>query len=105
MTSSVKISPERIYQVLIAPQVSEKATFIAEKNNHILFLISPDATKTEVKAAVETLFKVAVKSVQVLNVKGKSKRFGRSFGRRKDVRKAYVALGAGQEINFAEGVV
>lgn len=103
--TTLKISQERIYEVLRAPQVSEKATFLAEKNNQIVFLISPDATKSEVKAAVEALFKVTVKSVQVLNIKGKSKRFGRSFGRRSDVRKAYVSLGIGQEINFAEGVV
>lgn len=103
--TTLKISQERIYQVLRAPQVSEKATLMAERNNQIVFLIAPDATKSEVKAAVETIFKVTVKSVQVLNTKGKSKRFGRSFGRRSDVRKAYVSLGAGQEINFAEGVV
>ena len=103
--TTLKISQERIFQVLRAPQVSEKATLMAERNNQIVFLIAPDATKSEVKAAVEAIFKVTVKSVQVLNTKGKSKRFGRSFGRRSDVRKAYVSLGAGQEINFAEGVI
>ena len=91
-------------QVLLAPQVSEKATMLAERNNQVAFVVVPDATKPEIKAAVELLFKVRVESVQVMNVKGKTKRFGRSIGRRSDVRKAIVSLGAGQEINFAEGI-
>jgi large subunit ribosomal protein L23 len=70
-----------------------------------VFIVSPDATKPEVRAAVELLFKVQVKSVQIANVKGKSKRFGRGFGRRSDIRKAFVCLNPGQEINFAEGGV
>jgi len=94
---------ERLLQVLVAPQISEKATLIADKNEQVVFIVAPDATKPEIKAAVEWLFKVQVKSVQVSNLKGKTKRFGRSFGRRSDVRKAYVALQPGQEINFAEG--
>ena len=94
---------ERLLQVLVAPQISEKATMIADKNEQVVFIVIPDATKPEIKAAVELLFKVQVKSVQVANIKGKSKRFGRSFGRRSDVRKAFVCLAPGQEINFAEG--
>ncbi len=95
---------ERIYTVLLAPVVSEKSTFIAEKHNQVAFRVIQDATKQEVKQAVELLFKVEVESVQILNRRGKEKRFGRTPGRRSDARKAYVCLKAGQEINFAEGV-
>ena len=102
---TTKFNPERLYQVLVAPQISEKATYIAGKNEQVVFIVTPDATKPEVKAAVEMLFKVQVKSVQIANLKGKSKRFGRSIGRRSDVRKAFVCLKPGQEINFAEGGV
>ena len=97
------ISQERLLQVLLAPQISEKATYIADKNEQVVFKVSTDATKHEVKAAVEALFKVEVKSVQVLNVKGKAKRFGSSMGRRKNWKKAFVCLKPGQEINFAAG--
>ena len=97
------ITQERLLQVLLAPQISEKATFIADKNEQVVFKVSSDATKPEVKAAVESLFKVEVKSVQILNVKGKAKRFGKMTGRRKDWKKAFVCLKPGQEINFAVG--
>jgi len=90
-------------QVLIAPQVSEKTTFVGEKNKQFVFRVLQDATKPEIKAAVELLFKVQVDSVQVANVKGKEKRFGRFIGRRRNWKKAYVCLKAGQEINFAAG--
>jgi len=90
----------RLLQVLLAPVISEKATMVADKNEQVVFEVAPSATKPEIKAAVELLFKVEVDSVQVLNVKGKAKRFGRFMGRRKDVRKAYVSLKPGQEINF-----
>ncbi len=90
----------RLLQVLLAPVISEKATMVADKNEQVVFEVAPSATKPEIKAAVEMLFKVEVDSVQVLNVKGKAKRFGRFMGRRKDVRKAYVSLKPGQEINF-----
>lgn len=96
-------SQERLMQVLLAPQISEKATFIADKNEQVVFRVASDATKPEIKAAVEVLFKVEVKSVQVANVKGKVKRFGRMMGRRKDWKKAFVCLKAGQEINFVAG--
>ena len=94
---------ERLLQVLVAPQISEKATYIADKNEQVVFIVTPDATKPEVKAAVELLFKVEVKAVQVSNVKGKEKRFGKMTGRRKGWKKAYVCLKPGQEINFAAG--
>jgi large subunit ribosomal protein L23 len=77
---------------------------IAERHNQVVFVVTPDATKPEIKAAVELLFKVRVASVQVANTKGKNKRFGKTMGRRSDVRKAFISLEAGQEINFAEGV-
>jgi len=98
-----KFDEERLLQVLLAPQISEKATYIADKNEQVVFIVAPDATKPEIKAAVEMLFKVQVESVQVSNLKGKVKRFGRAMGRRSDVRKAFVCLKPGQEINFAEG--
>lgn len=93
---------ERLMQVILAPIVTEKATFVAEKNQQIAFRVVDDATKPEIKAAVELLFKVEVESVQVLNRKGKVKRFGRFVGRRRHERKAYVSLKEGQEIDFAE---
>ncbi|WP_269468946.1 50S ribosomal protein L23 [Thauera sp. 2A1] len=97
------MSQERLLQVLLAPQVSEKATYIADKNEQVVFKVAADATKPEVKAAVEQLFKVQVESVNVANVKGKSKRFGGMMGRRKNWKKAFVCLKPGQEINFAAG--
>ena len=98
-----QFSEQRLMQVLLAPQVSEKATFVAEKNEQVIFRVASDASKPEIKAAVELLFKVEVKSVQVANVKGKIKRFGRMTGRRKDWKKAFVCLKPGQEINFMAG--
>jgi large subunit ribosomal protein L23 len=98
------MNQERLYTVLLAPIVSEKSTMIADKNEQVAFRVMQDATKTEVKAAVEMLFKVQVESVQILNQKGKEKRFGRFNGRRSNVRKAYVSLAPGQEINFAQEV-
>ena len=94
---------QRLMQVLLAPIVSEKSTFIGEKRNQYVFRVVPDATKPEIKAAVEYMFKTQVKSVSVVNVRGKEKRSGRFMGKRNNWKKAYVALAAGQEINFAEG--
>ena len=99
--SAQKINEERLLNILLAPQISEKATFVAEKNEQVIFHVVSDATKPEVKAAVELLFKVNVDSVQISNVKGKQKRFGKFSGRRSDWKKAYVCLAPGQEINFA----
>jgi len=97
------MNQQRLMQVLLAPQISEKATYVAEKNEQVIFRVASDATKPEIKAAVELLFKVEVKSVQVANVKGKVKRFRGAVGRRKGWKKAYVCLKAGQEINFVDG--
>ncbi len=90
----------RLMQVLVAPIVSEKATMIADKTNAVTFKVLQDATKFEIKAAVQLMFKVNVQSVAVLNIKGKTKRFGKSVGRRDNIRKAYVTLKPGQEINL-----
>jgi len=91
----------RLVQVLVAPIVSEKATMAAEKHNQVLFKVLRDATKPEIKAAVELMFKVVVDSVQTVQHKGKTKRFGKSTGRRDHVKKAYVCLAEGQELNFS----
>ena len=91
----------RLAQVLVAPIISEKATRIAEKQNQVLFKVLRNATKPEIKAAVELMFKVEVASVQTVNQMGKTKRFGRSIGRRDHVKKAYVCLKPGQELNFS----
>ena len=96
---------QRLMEVLLAPQVSEKSTFVGEKHNQYVFRVAADATKPEIKAAVELMFKTKVKSVQVASVKGKEKRFGRSVGRRRNWKKAYVSLmlgpdGKKQEITF-----
>jgi len=99
-----KYNPERLMTLLLAPVVSEKGTFIADKHEQVIFRVAPDATKPEVKAAVELMWKVDVERVQIANVKGKEKRFGRFTGRRRDWKKAYVCLKAGQEINFAQDV-
>jgi len=92
-------------QVLLAPTVSEKSTMVGDKHNQIVFRVRRDATKSDVKAAVELMFKVQVEGVQILNVRGKQKRFGRFVGRRSQWKKAYVRVKAGQEISFAEGEV
>lgn len=96
------MNPNRVMQVVIAPVISEKSTLIGEKHNQYAFRVLQDATKEEVKAAIESLFKVTVESVNMINIAGKKKRFARGMGRRRNIRKAYVSLAAGQEINFAE---
>ena len=94
---------ERLLKVLLAPVVSEKSTYVADKYEQVIFRVARDASKPEIKAAVELLFKVEVDSVQVSNVKGKQKRFGSNMGRRRNWKKAYICLKPGQEINFAAG--
>ena len=98
--SNVQFDEGRLMQVLVAPMVTEKATQAAEKSNAVLFKVLQDATKPEIKAAVELMFKVEVQGVTVVNTKGKSKRFGRFVGKRKDWKKAYVSLAQGQEIDL-----
>src|SRR5262249_41982506 len=92
MSAPKKIDENRLATILLAPIISEKATHVAEKNNQVLFKVQRDATKPEIKAAVELLFKVEVESVSTVVQKGKVKRFGRSMGRRDHVKKAYVSL-------------
>ena len=101
MSAPKKYAAERLMTVVLAPVVSEKSTRVADKNRQYVFRVTDDATKPEVKAAIELLFKTKVQSVTVLNVRGKEKRFGRFMGRRRNWKKAYVRLAAGQEINFA----
>jgi len=98
--SAPKHDASRLARVLVAPIVSEKATLTAEKHNQVLFKVLRDATKPEIKAAVELMFKVEVAAVQTVTQKGKVKRFGRSTGRRDHVKKAYVSLKEGQQINI-----
>ena len=98
---------QRLMQVILAPVISEKSTYVADKHNQIVFRVAQDATKPEIKAAVELMFstkdkKLEVQSVKVVNVRGKEKRFGQGIGRRNHWKKAYVSLKPGQEINFAD---
>jgi large subunit ribosomal protein L23 len=94
------MNQERLMKILLSPIVSEKSTQMGEQNNQVAFRVLQDATKPEIKAAVELMFKVQVDTVRVLNQKGKAKRYGKTSGRRRDTRKAYVSLAQGQEINF-----
>lgn len=94
------MNDERLMKVLLGPHISEKTTMAAEQANQIVFKVMPDATKPEIKKAVELLFDVKVDNVTVSNVNGKIKRSGQKFGKRKDWKKAYVRLEAGQDINF-----
>jgi large subunit ribosomal protein L23 len=94
---------ERLYSVILAPHVSEKSAILGESNNQYAFKVARDASKPEIKEAVEKIFNVVVEELQVLNVKGKTKRSGRGkIRRRSDWRKAYVRLAGGQEIDFAD---
>ena len=99
--SANKFDEGRLMAVLVAPVVSEKATLVAEKSNAVTFKVLQDATKPEIKAAVELMFKVEVTGVSVVNTKGKVKRFGKTTGRRDNVRKAYVQLKEGQDLNLS----
>jgi large subunit ribosomal protein L23 len=94
------INEERLLKVIMAPNISEKATMSAETNNTVVFKVATDANKAEIKAAVEKLFEVEVTGVRTLNVKGKVKRTGARFGRRSDWKKAYVTLSEGSDIDF-----
>ncbi len=96
------MSQERLFKVLLGPHISEKATRATELNNQVVFKVAPDASKPEIKKAVESLFDVKVEAVQVVNIKGKTKRTIRGLGKRKDVRKAYVRLAPGQTIDLVD---
>ena len=94
------MNQQRLMQVILAPVVSEKSNLLAEKRNQMTFKVLPNATKTEIKAAVELLFGVQVASVTTPTTKGKQKRFGRTMGKRSDVKKAYVSLVEGQQLDL-----
>ena len=101
MTAAKKYNMDQLMNVVLAPVVSEKSTFVADKNRQYVFRVADHATKPEIKAAIELMFKTKVLNVTVLNVHGKDRRFGRTIGRRRNWKKAYVRLAEGQEINFA----
>ncbi len=95
------MNQERIYKVLLGPHVSEKSSMGAE-HNQVCFKVAPDASKPEIKKAVEQLFSVNVQGVQTVNIKGKTKLTRNGLGKRKDIRKAYVTLAEGQDIDFMD---
>lgn len=90
-----------LFQTILAPHISEKSTLIADKNRQFVFEVRRDATKPEIKEAVEKMFNVQVNSVQTINVRGKMKRMGRTPGKRQNWKKAYVQLKEGFDIDFA----
>ena len=92
---------ERLMSILLGPHVSEKSARVGDKHNQVVFRVRTDADKIEVRQAVEKMFEVKVADVQIVNVKGKDKRFGAMLGRRSDWKKAYVRLAPGSEINLA----
>lgn len=97
------MNKERLMQVLLGPVISEKSTIAADVSRQFVFKVIPDAKKPEIKRAVELMFDVTVDNVRVVNIKGKSKRFGQIKGRRNGVRKAYVRLAEGSDIDFGAG--
>jgi len=101
VTAAKKYNMDQLMTVVLAPVVSEKSTMVADKNRQYVFRVADAATKPEIKAAVELMFKTKVDSVTVLNVHGKERRLGKTIGRRRSWKKAYVRLAEGQEINFA----
>jgi len=94
------VNSEKILQVILEPRISEKSVMIADKNRQITFKVINNSTKPEIKSAVESLFEVKVKSVDVVNVEGKNKRFKQIKGKRNDWKKAYVTLQPGYDIDF-----
>ena len=99
MSKNIKMT-DRALRSVLGPQITEKATMLADKNNQVAFKVTKDATKSDIKIAIETMFKVEVMAVNLLNVNGKTKRSGRAMGKRADWKKAYVSIKPGQEINF-----
>ncbi len=97
------MNPERLQQIILSPVISEKSTSAADLSNQVVFEVLSDATKNEIREAVEKQFSVAVEGVQVMNVRGKVKRFGKTPGKRRNWRKAYVRLAEGQDIDFMGG--
>lgn len=95
------MNQERIYKILVGPQISEKSTLVAENSNQVVFKVALDANKLEIKRAIEKLFNVKVAQVRVLRMKGKVKRNRFGDVRRSDWKKAYVRLEQGHDIDFA----
>ncbi len=95
------MNQERLMKVLLEPVISEKSTLAADANNQFVFKVLPDATKPEIRKAVELMFDVKVERVQVSNMTGKTKMHRWVRGKRKDWKKAYVRLAEGHDINFA----
>lgn len=98
---SAVANQERLISILLGPHVSEKTTRVGERDNQIVFRVRTDSTKAEVRRAVELMFEVQVTGVQIVNCRGKVKRFGSTVGRRQNWKKAYVTLAEGQDIDFA----
>jgi large subunit ribosomal protein L23 len=96
------VNEKRLYQVILGPHTTEKSVRLSDKNKQIVFRIAQDATKSEVKIAIQKLFTVIVKSVQIVNIRGKKKQFKQTAGRRSNSKKAYVTLAEGQDINVAK---
>jgi large subunit ribosomal protein L23 len=94
------MNKQRLYKVLLAPRVTEKTSFVGDESNQYVFQVASDATKAEIRAAVEQLFEVNVESVRTVNVKGKSKSFKLRPGKRNDWKKAYVRVQEGQTLDF-----
>ena len=97
------MNPERLQQIILSPVISEKSTSAADSSNQGVFEVLSDATKNEIREAVEKQFSVSVEGVQVMNVRGKVKRFGKTPGKRRNWKKAYVRLAEGQDIDFMGG--
>lgn len=97
----MSLPESKLAKIIQGPIVSEKSTLAAEKQGRVVFRVLREATKPQIKSAVEKMFNVEVESVNVLNVLGKQKRFGRSLGKRSDWKKAYVKLKAGHDIQFS----
>ena len=95
------LSKDKLFQVLVAPVVTEKSTRAAEEGGQVVFQVIPSATRNDVKSAIEQAFEVEVESVKIMNVKGKTKRFGRTLGKRSDRKKAYVRLKEGSDIDLS----
>lgn len=91
---------ERLMNLLLSPHVTEKTSQVMQNQNQYTFKVRRDATRTEVRAAVELMFSVKVEGVQIVNEIGKTRRFGRTTGRTQDTKKAYVRLAAGQSIDY-----
>ena len=100
MSVTTSVKDERLFQIILRPVISEKSTIAADKSHQIVFEVLQDATKTEIKKAVEKMFEVKVEQVQTVNVRGKIKRFGRFPGKRSNWKKAYVRLQEGHDIDF-----